>query len=153
MRELVGNCARFDFKNVADLLPRADLPALRPFLLNMLALNHRKVCEDAEGLSFKTPEEWIDAPVVRRNYEGLLFDRRHRSSDAVSRVLGVGHPAIDRPLLQATGWTKSAAPFPWKTCACRSPSFALPTGSPGQAGRCAQSWSVSRFSPNLRAQR
>ena len=112
VRELVGNCARFDFKNVADLLPRVDLPALRPFLLNMLALNHRKVREDADGLSFKTPEEWIDAPVVRRNYEGLLFDRRHRSSDAVSRVLGVGHPAIDRPLLQAAGWTKSAALVP-----------------------------------------
>ena len=49
---------------------------------------------------------------MRRNYEGLLFDRRHKSSDDVSRVLGVGHPAIDRPLLQATSWTKSAALIP-----------------------------------------
>ena len=112
VRDLVGHCARFDFKDVADQLPRVDLPALRPFLLNMLALNHRKVREDDEGLAFKTPDEWIDGPAVRRNYEGLLFDRRHKSPDAVIRVLGVGHPAIDRPLRQAVAWPKSTAILP-----------------------------------------
>ena len=77
-----------------------------------MPLNHRKVREDNEGLAFKTPEEWIDGPAVKRNYEGLLFDRGHKSPDAVSRVLGVGHPAIDRPLRQAIAWTKSTAILP-----------------------------------------
>jgi superfamily II DNA or RNA helicase len=112
VRDLVGHCARFNFSDVADQLPRVDLPDLRPFLLNMLALNHRKAREDEEGLSFKTPDDWLDVPGVRRSYEGLVFDRKHRAPDAVNRVAGVGHPAVDRPLLQATGWTKSAALLP-----------------------------------------
>ena len=37
VRDLVGHCARFDFKDVADQLPHVDLPAIRPFLLNTLA--------------------------------------------------------------------------------------------------------------------
>jgi hypothetical protein len=135
VRELVGHCSRFNFSDVADQLPRVDLPALKPFLLNMLALNHRKAREDEEGLSFKTPEDWIDAPVVRRNYEGLLFDRGHKSPDAVGRVLGVGHPAIDRPLGQAIGWTKAAALLPVEDLPFPIPVFRVTdriTGSGGQ---------------------
>jgi len=44
-----------------------------------------------------------------RNYEGLIFDRRHKAPDALSRVVGVGHPAIDQPLRQASAWSKSTA--------------------------------------------
>jgi hypothetical protein len=56
-RELVSYSARFDSGQVAAQLPRLDLPALRPFLYTMLALNRRKVRDDDDGLSFKTPEE------------------------------------------------------------------------------------------------
>ena len=62
VRELVGNCARFDFKNVADLLPRVDLPALRPFLLNMLALNHRKAVRTPRDYRSRRPRNGLTAP-------------------------------------------------------------------------------------------
>ena len=58
-RELVSYSARFDSGQVAAQLPRLDLPALRPFLYTMLALNRRKVRDDEDGLSFKTPEELL----------------------------------------------------------------------------------------------
>jgi hypothetical protein len=59
VHELVGQSARFDFGQAAAQLPRLDLPALRPFLHAMLALNRRKVRDDMDVLSFKTPEEWL----------------------------------------------------------------------------------------------
>jgi hypothetical protein len=62
VRELVGHSARFDFGQVAAQLARLDLPALRPFLHAMLALNRRKVRDDMDVLSFKTPEEWLSDP-------------------------------------------------------------------------------------------
>ena len=62
VRELVGQSAGFDFGQDADQLPRLDLPDLRPFLHAMLALNRRKVRDDEDGLSFKTPEEWLSDP-------------------------------------------------------------------------------------------
>jgi len=49
---------------------------------------------------------------VRRNYDGLLFDRRHSAPDSASRVLGVGHPAIDQALRQAAAWAKSTSILP-----------------------------------------
>ena len=62
VRELVGHSARFDFGEVTAQLPRVDLPALRPFLHTMLALNRRKVRDDEDGLSFKTPKECLSDP-------------------------------------------------------------------------------------------
>jgi hypothetical protein len=56
VRELVAHAARFDFGQVEAQLPRLDLPALRPFLYTMLALNRCKVREKEDELSFKTPE-------------------------------------------------------------------------------------------------
>jgi hypothetical protein len=112
VRELVGHSARFDFGHVAAQLPRIDLPALRPFLHTMLALNRRKVREDEDGLSFRTPEEWLSDPAVRTSYRNLTFDRHDRSRDATQRVLGVGHPALDQALRQALALTSCATLLP-----------------------------------------
>ncbi len=68
----------------------------------MLSLNRRRVHDENMCLSFKTPEDWLVGSAVRMNYEKLSFDRHDRSSDAAQRVLGVGHPAFDQALRQAT---------------------------------------------------
>jgi hypothetical protein len=112
VRELVGQSAGFDFGQDADQLPRLDLPDLRPFLHAMLALNRRKVRDDDDGLSFKTPEEWLSDPAVRTSYQNLTFDRHDRSRDATQRVLGVGHPALDQALRQALALTSCATMLP-----------------------------------------
>ena len=53
VQDLVGNCARFDFQQVSDQLPKTDLPAMRPFFLSMLKLNRRRAEEKGPGLAFR----------------------------------------------------------------------------------------------------
>ncbi len=101
VHDLVGNSVRFDFQLVSDQLPRLDLPALRPFLVSMLTLNGRRVREDEEGLSFLTPEAWLNEPGVRTRYERMIFDRHNRSKDVAQRLLGVGHRLVTQALQQA----------------------------------------------------
>lgn len=101
VRDLVGHCAKFDYDQVSPQLPKVDLPHLKPFLLAMLHLNSRRYKEEDGGLSFKTPEVWLDKPGVRRSYENMIFDRKDRSKDAEQRILGVGHKVIDQALRQA----------------------------------------------------
>jgi hypothetical protein len=83
-------------------LPRLDLEALRPFLRGALKLNKRQLREEESGLAFRTPDEWLVEPRVRKEYAGLTFDREQRGKDAATRVVGVGHPAIDQALAQAS---------------------------------------------------
>jgi len=103
VRELVGNCEKFDFKQVSSQLPRVDLPALREFFVSMLKLNGRRVEEKDEdnGLAFKTPEDWRTEPGVFSAYEGMVFNRQLRSAGAAKRVLGVGHKLMNQALRQA----------------------------------------------------
>ncbi len=115
VRDLVGHCARFDFGEISAQLPRLDLPALKPFLLTMLILNRRRVHDDDKGLSFKTPDGWLAGPAVRMNYEKLSFDRHDCSRDAAQRVLGVGHPAFDQALRQATAMAACVTTLPRST--------------------------------------
>jgi hypothetical protein len=115
VRDLVGHCARFDFGEVSARLPRLDLPALRPFFLTMLNLNRRRVHDENTGLAFKTPEGWLVGPAVRMNYDKLSFDRHDRGRDAAQRVLGVGHPAFDQALRQATALTARVTTLPRAT--------------------------------------
>jgi len=109
VKDLVGNCARFDFQQVSAQLPKLDLPDLRPFLVSMLTLNNRKVREDENGLFFKTPEGWLSVPGVRVSYENMIFDRQARSKDALQRILGVGHKVINEALKEAKNQTESVA--------------------------------------------
>jgi hypothetical protein len=111
-RELAGSSIRFDFHDTGAEIPKIDLPALRPFFLSMLMANGRRYRDDDQELSFKTPERWLDDPGVRTYYEGLVFDRSYRASDAAQRILGVGHRALEQALRQAKGNTASAATMP-----------------------------------------
>jgi superfamily II DNA or RNA helicase len=102
VREIVGNCDRFDYQAMGKDVPPLDLPDLRPFLEAMLVQNRRRPRRGDDGsLSFKTPEPWLREVGVRSAYEGLVFDRSVRGKDAVQRVVGVGHKAVDQALRQA----------------------------------------------------
>jgi ERCC4-related helicase len=112
VRDLVGHCAKFDYDQVSPQLPKVDLPHLKPFLLSMLHLNSRRYKEEDAGLSFKTPEVWLDKPGVRRSHENMIFDRKDRSRDAEQRILGVGHKVIDQALRQARSFQVSVTTVP-----------------------------------------
>jgi hypothetical protein len=101
VRDLVGNCAKFDFQAASDQLPRVDLPALRPFFLSMLAINGRRPREEDGRLSFRTPDLWMDEVGVSESYEGLTFTRETGRGQGPQKVMGVGHKAFDRSLRQA----------------------------------------------------
>ena len=45
----------FDFGSSSKLIPRVDLPDLKPFFETALTLHGRRAQEDATGLSFRTP--------------------------------------------------------------------------------------------------
>ncbi|GAM10430.1 putative ATP-dependent helicase YqhH [Geobacter sp. OR-1] len=109
VKQIVGNSARFDYKEVSDKIPRIDLPALQPFLEAMLSMNGRRIVKDEEGISFKTPDEWLTEPGVRTTYENMVFDRNLRGQDAAKRVLGVGHKVIDHAIKQSLDYTSSVA--------------------------------------------
>ena len=100
VEELFGNCSRFDYQSVSDLLPKMDLPDLEAFLINTLTHNNRRVRKTEYGLSFRTPQEWMDEPGMFSTYEDMIFDRNDRSEDAGERILGVGHKVIDLAIRQ-----------------------------------------------------
>jgi superfamily II DNA or RNA helicase len=101
VRDLVGHCDKFDFRNASASIPRLDLPDLKPFFLAMLGQHKRRVHVDETGISFKTPDAWRADPAVRISYERMIFDRNDRSADATQRILGVGHKLIDSATEQA----------------------------------------------------
>ncbi len=102
VKEIVGNCDRFDFQAVGKEVPPVDLPDLRPFVEAMLFLNRRRLRRGDDGsLGFKTPDAWMHEIGIRSSYEGLVFDRTIRGKDAVNRVVGVGHKVVEQALHQA----------------------------------------------------
>lgn len=112
VKEIVGHCAKFDFQEVSSQIPKLDLPSLKPFLLSMLILNNRRAREDENGLSFKTPEDWLNDVGIRNSYDGMIFDRQSRSKDAAQKVLGVGHKIVSQALKQAKSFSASLASIP-----------------------------------------
>ena len=112
VRDLVGNCASFDFQEISDQLPKVDLPALRPFFLSMLKLNRRRFEEKEGGVAFLTPEGWQTEPGIYPNYEDMVFRRDVRGRDAARRVLGVGHKLIGEALRQARESSSTVATLP-----------------------------------------
>lgn len=104
VKEIVGNCERFDFQTAGKEVPPVDLPDLRPFVEAMLVQNRRRPRRGEDGsLGFKTPEAWLRGIGVRSYYEGLVFDRSLRGKDAVNSVIGVGHKVLESALQQALG--------------------------------------------------
>jgi len=108
VRGLVGNAARFDFGQVSALIPKLDLPALKPFFKLMLRLNEKRVKEDGAGLAFQTPDAWRKAPGVASAYAAMAFDRAAGEKQA----LGVGHKLVDAAIAQARAYTASVAGIP-----------------------------------------
>lgn len=102
VKEIVGNCDRFDYQAMGREVPPVDLPDLRPFVEAMLVQNRRRPQRGDDGsLAFRTPDAWLREVGVRSAYEGLVFDRSVRGKDAVQRVVGVGHKVVEQALRQA----------------------------------------------------
>jgi len=101
VRGLVGHCANFDFQSMSDKIPKIDVPALQPFFLSMLRVNRRDFTEDEQGVSFKTPEAWMNTPAVRSKYTDVVLQRDADKSIPSERVLGIGHVLIDEAIRQA----------------------------------------------------
>jgi superfamily II DNA or RNA helicase len=96
VRTIVGNVARYDFQSAGRDIPKLDLPALEPFFRNAMNLNSRRITKSDAGLSVATPEKWRGSVELRDRYDGLVFDRSLPGDQAMIRLLGVGHPLIDR---------------------------------------------------------
>lgn len=110
VRELLGNVSRFDFQQVGKDLPKVDLPDLEKFFIQTVGQHGRRIFRRDEGLEIKTPDEWkARSYALRDKYEGLVFDRSLRGTNAASRVLGVGHILFDIALEEARNLPSSVA--------------------------------------------
>lgn len=101
VQELVGNCARFDFQDVSEKLPKVDLPDLEAFFTGMLVRKRRQPKTGTDGLSFKTPDDWLVEPAILPEYSGMIFDRKQVGIGSPERLLGIGHKVIDIAIEQA----------------------------------------------------
>lgn len=101
VRDLVGNANRFDYQKMASVIPRTDIPDLRPFFETMLAVNGRRLREESGALSFHTPDGWRKVFGIRADYQGLRFERKVISGGDLRTLLGVGHRLMDMALAQA----------------------------------------------------
>ncbi|MBX9813440.1 MAG: DEAD/DEAH box helicase family protein [Qipengyuania sp.] len=102
VRELLGSVSRFDFQQVGKDLPRVDLPDLEKFFTQSVSRYGRRIFRRDEGLEIKTPDEWkARSYALKDRYEGLVFDRSLRGTNAASRVLGIGHLLFDIALEEA----------------------------------------------------
>lgn len=101
VKDLVGNCARFDFQEVSQRLPKISLKDLEPFITGMLVKNRRQPRAGAEGLSFKTPDEWMVEPAILPEYSAMIFDREQAGDGSPEHLLGVGHKLVDVAIKQA----------------------------------------------------
>ena len=98
VRTIVGSVARYDFQSAGGDIPKLDLPALEPFFRNAMHLNSRRVTRGDDGLSVATPEKWRGSVDLRDRYDDLVFDRSLPADQAMTRLLGVGHPLIDKAI-------------------------------------------------------
>ncbi|HXE72158.1 MAG TPA: helicase-related protein [Candidatus Nitrosotenuis sp.] len=122
VRELVGNCARFNYQQISSSIPRLQLSDLKPFLSAVLQLNHRRLQEDPDGrVSFLTPDAWRGQPAIQPRYEGLHFDRKARGMKERKKILGVGNRLIQLALEQARAQVGFVAVVPYD--ALESPLF------------------------------
>lgn len=64
----------------------------------MLTIHRRRPLTTDSGLTFKTPEEWLDEPGIRRKYENMLFDRSAPGGKTAEKIIGVGHKIFDKSL-------------------------------------------------------
>lgn len=98
---MLGNVARYDFQSAGAEIPKLDLPALEPFFRNAMELAGRRVTKGDEGLSVAPPEAWRGSIELRDRYDALTFDRFMRSDHSLAKLIGVGHPLLDRAILHS----------------------------------------------------
>lgn len=115
VKSIVGHFARFNFQEVSDRIPKVDLPALRPLLVNVLTALHRRPKESDGTLGFTTPEAWRSEPGFRRSYDGLSFDRNNRAAARDGRLVGVGFRIFDLALDTALQFDVAVASLPSPT--------------------------------------
>ena len=111
VEDLVGHSASFDYQQVSASIPRVDLEDLLPFFRQAVDQTQRSVLEQANRLSFKTPEKWQEEVGVRRSYEGLAFTRDPWNDP--QQIAGVGHRVVDAALAQAREYVDSIAITEW----------------------------------------
>ncbi|MCR9293652.1 MAG: DEAD/DEAH box helicase [bacterium] len=112
VKQLVGNCSRFDFQQVSEKLPKVDLPDLIPFMQNILVCNRRQPRLADGELSFKTPDSWMTDIRVLPDYEHMVFDRDQQDGKSLEKLLGVGHVLVDEALKQARDLEASTTALP-----------------------------------------
>lgn len=101
VRNLFGSVARFDFGEVADQIPKVDLPDLVPFFKVLFSmLGRRPNQHDEIRLNFKTPKELMGDFTIADQYD-LLFAREPRPHEGED-VAGIGLKIVDRALQLAT---------------------------------------------------
>jgi SNF2 family DNA or RNA helicase len=108
VRSMFGNVARFDFGEVADQIPKVDLPDLVPFFKALFAVLGRRPNQvDDVRLNFKTPQQWMDDFTIADQYD-LLFTREPRPRDSED-IAGVGLRVVDRAIQTAIDMTDALA--------------------------------------------
>lgn len=112
VREIVGNCNKFDFQKTSPSLPQLDLPDLQTFFLTMLNLNKRRIKISNQTISFLTPDSWRNDPAIQRDYQLMHFNRYQRDRDSMQGLLGVGHKLFDAALSQAMSFTANVSVLP-----------------------------------------
>lgn len=102
VKQLFGNCAKFDYQQAKLDIPRLDLPDLKPFFESMLIFNRKRSKENEDGsISFKTPDEWKDAIGIQKEYNDVAFERNGVVKRKLDKIFGVGHVVVDKAIKQA----------------------------------------------------
>lgn len=111
VKDLVGNSQHFDYQSL-DSIPKRDLNDLQAFFESMLIYNQKRILRSEKAISFNTPDCWKVDMGVRNKYDGLVFDRDHKQSQAAEKVIGVGHKVFDLAVKQALSLTSSLCILP-----------------------------------------
>lgn len=102
VKQLFGNCAKFDYQQAKLDIPRLDLPDLKPFFEAMLVYNRKRSKDNEDGsIGFKTPDEWKDAIGVQKEYSDIVFKRNGDIKHKLDKIFGVGHVVVDKAIKQA----------------------------------------------------
>lgn len=101
VKNLLGNCEKFDFSAIKGLLPDLDLIHLKPFFKAILSYNNKKYKESENGISFKTPEMWLEDFAVNSHYKDMRFDRKTNKGDSLGHILGIGSRVFNMAIKQA----------------------------------------------------
>ncbi|MFP6855460.1 MAG: DEAD/DEAH box helicase [Opitutales bacterium] len=100
---LVGNASKFDYHDTSGRIPRVDLPNLESFVALALKINGRRVTRGNNGLSFKTPKNWL-VGLTPKSFEDLNFKRKKVGDHSGGATLGVGNPMLNHVLAEARAY-------------------------------------------------